>query len=930
MILRTGCMLASLVVAVMTGPVGTRASGPSLRPPEEERFDNTEFRSGLLSRDLRNLLEYYKRTRPPAPRGPDAALLHREELMAVYQDDSRPAAERVAALEEAMAVLENVAREYPDPPQAWRWRLQLGKDLLFRRAEPYYNNILYRGWTEAEGDFLAELTTRAEDAFLELLEEINGFLTRVDDMSLAEFRRVERTGLLKIADTVRPQAEYFLQWSRFYRVLARVDNDARQKALLRDIIEYLERNSEYVTAPHDETGVQAQSLLLVGMCRRLIGDYQQAGERLVQARNLVNNLSAERARPVRWVYILAQLELAKLARDAGHFALTRQVTSALEQWRQENMPDNFALALAVALVEGDVRLREARLAREEGRHEEADRLQGEARRPLLSLLRAWPAHQGDVFRTFAALVDPEADPASMDALERNAVMADLLGKVAALRADSDRSAAEAAGEQIRRHLQRVLEVGRYALADESSLGVDMRPFALFNVAVSHYQLGQPAEAVEHFARVVEEYPDFSRSATALDYAVRIAADYYAQDPSTSDPRRLTTLVRALGVLDAVQPDSDQARYWRYYLAEALTRLGRRREAAETFARVPVGSDNYCPARYQEAVQRWAVFRALPEEATADEKRRCLDDAVASASRCLDALATALAEDAETAEAHDLQTYQAGALLLLAEAHLEPELNQPRYALEVLQGFDERYAGQTELLGHAWRLRILAHQALGQLEEASRIVDLYLEREPGAAGPVMDQLLRSLTQEARRLRDAGRPYDAAAAQALDLARKLYDWARAHPQLLGKVSAESFRVRLAGAHLMAGDYERALQLVSQVLPKEQSSRGDEPVNVDALAYQAEALYQLGRYEDAQPVFYRLWSMHPEGSDAWWQSLLRSLQCHTEMDSSPQRIVSEIRRLRYMRPDLGGPGLKTQFDRLEQINAQRAATSAGGRRP
>jgi len=925
-----------LVCFVGLGQAGPARAGPAAgwsRPPEEERFDNTKFRSELLRRDLGELLEYYKRTRPPVPRGPDAELLRREELLSRYRDTSLRMSERVATLDQAMAILETLIQQRPEPPRAWQWKLQLGKDLLFRRAEPYYNNVLYRGWTSADAATLEQIATRAEDTFVELADEIAAFLARVDDMSLAEFRRVERTGVLKVADTVKPQAEYFLQWSRFYRVLACEQDRRKSQRRLRDIIQFVEQESDYTNAPHSETGVQAQSLLLIGMCRRLVGDWQQAGERLVQARDLVSSLPAEEGGPVRWVFVLAQLELAKLARDAGHFALAHQVVAAMEEWRLQEMPDNFALALALALLDGDASRREAEQAEKENQPARAEELRMASRRPLLTLLRSDPAHQGDVFRAFADLVDAQADPRNMDPFEQNAVMAALLGKVAGLRAGQESASADQAlGGRIREHLQRVLDVGRYALADTSALGRELRPFALFNVAVAHYQLGRPDSAVERLVELVREHPDFSRSATALDYAVRIAADYYAQDTTKSDRRRLETFVRALSALEAAPGESEPADYWRYYLADALGRLGRLQESADMFHRVPPESENYYSATYLETVKRWEIYQHLRDQDTdADTLRRRLEEVIAAAERCRQALAPALGNTAGRADAADLRAYQGGALLLSAEAYVQPVLDQPARALEILEGFEQRFAGQAELMGRAWHVHIIAHERLGQLAEAGRLVDLYLQREPRAAGPVMDQLLRSMTREVRRLRQADRPYDAAATQALNLAQKLYAWARDHPELLGEVSPDSFRIRLAGAHLLAGDYARALEISSALLQGEARRRPEGGGrNLEALQCQAEALYQLGRYAEAQPVFYELWALQPEGSDDWWQALLRSLQCHTEMNSPPAGIVAEIRRLRHTRPAMGGPVLQAEFERLEQINTQRGATSAGGSRP
>ena len=81
---------------------------------------------------------------------------------------------------------------------------------------------------------------------------------------------------------------------------------------------------------------------------------------------------------------------------------------------------------------------------------------------------------------------------------------------------------------------------------------------------------------------------------------------------------------------------------------------------------------------------------------------------------------------------------------------------------------------------------------------------------------------------------------------------------------------------------------------------------------------------RYEQANEVFYDLWLHQPEGSDIWWTALLRSLQVNTRLKADPQRILNEIRKQRFLRPDLGGPVRREQFARLEQINEQRLAQS------
>jgi hypothetical protein len=931
---------ACILVLILGSPRARSCSAdqpplPNSHPPEEERFDNIEFRSELLRRDLTELLDYYKRARPPAPRGPDADLVRYEELLAGYQDISLSQEQRVAALDQALAILEKLIAARPDPPRSWQWRLRLGKDLLFRRAEPYYYDVLYRGWTEADGRELQRLSARAEETFRELGGEIDAFLARVDNMGHAEYRRVERSGLLEAADTIKPQADYFLQWSRFYRILADEGINPESRNTLSQIVGFLRgrtkrQPTDYTQVPHDETGVQVQSQLLVGMCYRRLGESPEADEYLLQVIKTHSQLPDSERSPLRWAYALAFLERARLARDVGRYDLAHRYLEHIRSWSAKQAPDNFALTLAVALLDGDIYKRQAEHAREKSRNVQAERLEKAARQPLLALLRSEPAHQGDVFRAVAALVDADADPASLDALQQNAVIAGLLREATILRASTGPDADRIVRDRIKENLQRVLDIGSLALADGSALGLELRPYTLFNVAVAHYQLGKPSQAVERFVELVQRYPDFERSGTALDYAVRIAADYYGQDPTKSDPRRLSTFVAALSVLDAQQPDSEQAGYWRYYLADALARLGRLQESIAMFARVPPSGRNYYSAVYLEIVKRWELYNRLREQgAPASDLREHLTQVIEAAEKARAVLASATAETER--EARDLRSYQGGTLLVTAEAYVQPALDEPQRALDLLADFHEEFADRDDLVGWALRLRIEAYRRLGQLEQAGRVVDLYLEREPQTAGPVMDQLLNSLMEEARRLRDAGLPYEALAAQSLELAGKLYTWSRENPLSWSQADPDSLEIRLAGAHLLNGNYERALEIVTKCLQREARADPDRsPCGLEARRYQAEALYQLGRYQQAQPIFYDLWVAEPEGSAGWWRALLRSLQCHTEMNTAPARIVAEVRKLRHTWPDMGGPYLKAQFDALEQINTQKSATSVGGGRP
>ena len=925
---RTHACLAALIAAIAAPFIGfgepsarAQSTRPAERPPEEDRFDNTVFRGELLRRGMTELLQYYKRTRPPAPNGIDAQLYQREQLLEQLSDASLSAAEREAALDEASAILETLLEADVAQARLWQWELELGKDYLFRRAERLANNILYRGWDARNAGLLAAAAGRAETIFEGLTDQIDAFLGEIDQMSVAQFRRVEREGRFKAVESIPPLAEYYLCWCRFYGTIARAPTVSSDRAQLQAIAKYLEDKPGYTETPHAQTGVQAQSLLLVGMCRRLLGDAPLAGQRLVDAGKVVQAMSDENKKPLLWVYILSKLELAKLARDVGQFKLAHDYIERLDQWRKATLPDNFALAMALGVQDATIYDRQAQAARQDGKRALAKELRLQRHRRLAELLTTHPENSGDLLQAVYRRLDPNEAPAALDALERNAMVAGLLRDAARLQADPG-SAESAFGGGSTQLLNRAIQVGVSALTDSSLLGRELRPVALFNVAVAEHRLGKPAEAVARFLQLVREYPEFDRRLIALDYAVRISAEWIGRDSAKANTTRLLTLIDALTALDEILPDSDEAIYWRYFLGDALARTGKLEEAARYFADVPPTSENYGLAVYREVTALWAFYEQRRDRGEPLDRLRTRIRMVLDASRrCEAALERLLASRRGQADYTEIESFVAGAIVLSAEARLQPAIGTPERTLEILDGFENRYPDHRALIGRALRLRILAHQDLGQLEKAGSIVDLFLEREPQSAGAVMDQLLRQLTDRARRLRDSGRSYSDAAAEALSLARKLNDWAGEHPELLGEVDPESFSIRLAGALLLAGEYERALEFVSGDAPRnENGTPRSGSDSADALACRAEALYQLGRREEAQPIFYELWARLPEGSETWWLALLRSLQCHNAMGSDPSRIIAEIRKLRQTWPEMGEPVIRAQFDDLERACERR----------
>ncbi len=79
-------------------------------------------------------------------------------------------------------------------------------------------------------------------------------------------------------------------------------------------------------------------------------------------------------------------------------------------------------------------------------------------------------------------------------------------------------------------------------------------------------------------------------------------------------------------------------------------------------------------------------------------------------------------------------------------------------------------------------------------------------------------------------------------------------------------------------------------------------------------------LDDFTAALPQFNRLATGLPPTDAIRWRALLRDLQCRTALDHPATGIVRVIRQQKRLDPDLGGPGIAPQFERLLRDNQRR----------
>lgn len=878
-------------------------------PVEERRLSPAEFRAGLEKFGLVAPLAQHVADYPPVGELAQAKM-QREIHLAEWRDATRSPEARRSALRAANAILAQMIDEHPDSEDALGWSLSLARSLIYDEAEPFFTEILYTGGTPDDRLRLGERTSEALDILRSLIDQIESEYERVDNFTIPQFERYEASGNLERLDRALPRAEYLLLWVLFYDSLARDEGDAVRAAQLGEILERVQDNTSLLRTPHDTSGVQVQAHLLVGMTARRLGDYGSARELLDRAMLIGDTLldSAKRE-SIAWAVVLARIERIRSDRDAGGFAQAKKGLEQLGERIAAQPGDTFALELVAAMLHRSVLRAELARAVQDHSARRIAALSSEAWAPLAELLRLRPDRRAEIYASVYEAMEKPPVIDRLDPVELSALIASLVDRIDLAQSDTDRRDA----------LSRALAVGDAFLERAPRGARGLVPEIVYNLAVAHYLGGDLEEAARRFLQIVEAHPEFSELRSAAVYAVQLSASLY-EDLSEGDDaerrQRVQSLYRrALERLLTATAASEDAKYWRFYYAQLLDELGEHERAAGQFARIDPSHENYPESLYL----RLRALAARIEKTTAERRRaqatliQPFDETRHEIAGRLSALAPQSDAPAQRRRIADLR---ARTVLQAAQVFVLPGVGREAQAIETLRDFAARFPDSGELLGSVWRTRLVAFERLGDLEAVRDSLPAYVAADPRRAGATLQELFVSLRDAADVLRRAGRDEEADRKSeiAVIVAEQTRDWLRQHQPDLTPAERRAMLARLADAYLSVGRAADALEVLDgETLPPSDSLRtADRPALLMMLA-KAEALFQLERWEEALPLFNALAVKLSPDDELRWRALLRDLECRAELPGSPAGIIRVIQQQKHLHPEMGGPELAKEFERL-----------------
>jgi tetratricopeptide (TPR) repeat protein len=285
----------------------------------------------------------------------------------------------------------------------------------------------------------------------------------------------------------------------------------------------------------------------------------------------------------------------------------------------------------------------------------------------------------------------------------------------------------------------------------------------------------------------------------------------------------------------------------------------------------------------------------------------------------------LARDPDSTHAPQLRKWMARALLAAAEILILPQIDRADQALKTLDQLETSMsAEEATLAARIWRVRLVAYDKLGRLDDVTQAIPAFIAADPGGAAPVLQALYLSLADQVNELRLAGNDHAAGrkAKVALVLAKQIVVWAEENASTADQRGDRPWKVQLAEAYLQTGQYRRARELFEPLLDTtEATALPTNPIALRAMLGYAEALFHLGDWSAALPRFNRLAVALSPADPVRWKALLRDLQCRTALGHPPRDLITVIEQQRFLHPDLGGPALAAEFQKLQRQNQRRA---------
>jgi hypothetical protein len=790
-------------------------------------------------------------------RGTPAENLWKAQLLQVQYDDltkgagaaSKVTQDYLAALDAYIKAVERT--EVIDGG----WALDHAQFILTHLSQPILTRMEYFGSTRRDREALMPLAGAADQMVRLAGRSLDAAMKQVESVKPFDEKAYAR------AYAAAAETRYYSAWSLYYQAMARDPAAPERGKLLGQAADIL--GEWAVDAP--DNGVNYQSYLLRGKVLNEAGDPEKA---------LADFAKAQAGKAPNWVQYQARLQTVVVQLRTRDMAKAQASLDTFKRWIPKDNAEalisadllSYRVAWAIALAKPDAT--------------ERRRAQRDALDNLAAIIQRDPRFRDLVYEQIAAQVPENADVKALFPIQQLA-----LARWASenQRGDTPES---------RRQLGQALLAATAARDNPQSTHNDQTE-AAFLLGVCHALLGDLPEAIGLEVEFATAAPKDPRARQMIDLALRQLGEIRRAASTQTAPATgaapgaaggLTPELRALAVkaLD-LSTNTFGDKQWLYAQGRLFEEAAQPAEAAAAYGKIAPDDRNYLDARYRLVALATERFSRLEGKAPPADQKAAASNLFAVCAKFTDLLdhppASAPAEILQAAQA-----YRYNIWLIEAATALTPAVRNTEVALDRLTRLDAARDKLTDAQrGTAMRYRIHAYQLAGQADKAKQVLDEYARTGPEALAS-----LRSMAFTA--IDESDKTADSAEARRLaGNAVELLDPIIAAATAEGK-NDNAFEYRLKQADMMvrAGQFQDAEALA--VALRKEKERDLRPFMSEARAMfgQARANGDPRQYARTQDYFTRILERLAPGSEAFWESWLRIIQCMEAQSLNPSADI------------------------------------------
>ena len=808
-----------------------------------------------------------------------AALLVQARIAAAAKAKDQAARDKL--LDEAIAQLDKLikatAAAVDDKAKLQRYRFMLNRIVVegITKTSPYVERLMYFQAKPGDAETVAKLTQSA----LKLLDRLTSNTGILHDEWAGDENR--------IVDGVLWQLEAFIQeiryrgaWIRMYRAMV-LPADSEERAML--LQQAIRDVGEFAGAEDNSSGVKFDSLLLSGMCARMLGEWHNASGFLKRAAD--KDASAG-------ICLKAYFETVVCLIDQKKFTESQKAIENFTRQADALPVQKVAVDLQATLLENRLLEVQAQTVKKEDPAKSAKLLK-ESRKVLLDLIEKYPDNRPQIIEIVISKyegTDTKDLPPSIRVLIGVESFSKAVRKAAAEKAKTpDFAKAE--------------KIFTDVLKDKRSGDSGLATATWYMGHIRNIQRSNK-EAARYFSQLAEKFPKDSRAKDSAMNAVSSLRGILTEKNTTaaeSGTEFVKQYAHCLAVLVKGWGEKDpKIRSYNYELGIMYDTLKRNNEAIVAFNKIDPKSELYLPSRSRILSLRAEIL--FDSTAPPETRQRLAVDLVRDLRSYCRRARTYANKTTDKLRKKQVLGWGAECDMVISQI-LKDVLNQPAPSAVHAEQVPRNWPEIADLKRRSQEFVIRVQLEGGQTADAVEKLLKLVEETPKGAETLIAKAIDQI--HARILRLEFRRDEQSKKKLADLqkayrvfAEKLYEWALQKKQTDDRLPKKERRLpknwmydyeqAMAIAYASSGNVEE-VKKARNLFERLDKQKSGQSINVLGLA---RCLARLGKNTEAMKQYDRLRSGLPRKSAQWWRAQLERLQFALRICADNAKDLGNIR--------------------------------------